>query len=76
MTGKDRLAAVEAAADDYVWRSDDSVELDLEPSSDEEEGKVTTATSSGQYAAMATMEPLQLWPLQDMWGTGKLRKFY
>ena len=48
MTGKDRLAAVEAAAaEDYVWRSDDSVELDLEPSSDEEGGTVTTATSFG-----------------------------
>jgi hypothetical protein len=72
MTGKDRLAAVEAAAEeDYVWRSDDSVELDLEPSSDEEGGTVTvtTATSFGQYAALATMtmEPLQLWSLQDFW---------
>lgn len=70
MTVKDRLAAIEAAAvADYVWRSDDSVELDLEPSSDEGD-TVTTATSFGQYATLATMtvEPLQLWSSQDYWG--------
>jgi hypothetical protein len=75
-TATDRTAAVEAAADEFVWRSDDSVELDLEPSSDDEEGQITSATSSAQYRAMATLGPLQLWALQDMWGMDKLRKFY
>ncbi len=71
MTGKDRLAAAEAAAEDYVWRSDDSVDLDLEPSSGEEDG-ATISTASGQCAAMATMETLQPWPLQDIWHMYKL----
>ncbi|KAJ8119483.1 hypothetical protein O1611_g10605 [Lasiodiplodia mahajangana] len=71
MTGKDRLAAVEAAAEDYVWRSDDSVDLDLEPSSGEEEGIITTNAST-QRAAMATVEPLQPWPLRDIWDVDKL----
>ncbi|KAI0440359.1 hypothetical protein F4803DRAFT_577847 [Xylaria telfairii] len=71
MTGKDRLAAAEAAAEeDYVWRSDDSVDLDLEPSSEDEEA-TPIATSSGQRAAMATMEAPQRWLLQDMWGMNK-----
>ncbi|KAI0546447.1 hypothetical protein F4679DRAFT_557353 [Xylaria curta] len=74
MTGKDRLAAIEAAADDYVWRSDDSVDLDSEPASDEEEIAVTTTTSTRQYTAIATVEPLQLSPLQGMWGMGELWK--
>ncbi|KAI0188048.1 hypothetical protein EV127DRAFT_471569 [Xylaria flabelliformis] len=75
MTGKDRLASIEAAAaaDDYVWRSDDSVDLDLEPSSDEEEMVVSTTASTRQYTVMATMEPLQLSPLEDIWGVGELR---
>ncbi|KAH8164223.1 hypothetical protein CIB48_g4020 [Xylaria polymorpha] len=72
MTGKDRLAAADAAAEeDYVWRSDDSVDLDLEPSSGEDEEAATITTSSGQRAAMATMETSQRWLLQDIWGMGK-----
>ncbi|GAW16077.1 hypothetical protein ANO14919_055000 [Xylariales sp. No.14919] len=74
MTGQDRLAAVEAAAEDYVWKSDDSVDLDIEPSSDEEEG-ATITTSSGWHAAaptMAIMETPQRWPLRDIWSVYKL----
>ncbi|KAI0452151.1 hypothetical protein F5B21DRAFT_484763 [Xylaria acuta] len=76
MTGKDRLAAIEAAADDYIWRSDDSIDLDLEPSDDEEQEAVvaTTSTSTRHYTVMETMEPLQLSPLHDIWSMDKLRK--
>lgn len=71
-TGQDRLAAIEAEADDYLWRSDDSVELDLEPSSDENEEVITTTSSN--FAAMATRQALGLWLLQDSQSIGMLRK--
>jgi len=61
------------AAENYVWRSDDSVEVDFDADSEDEEREVTTST--GQYAAMATRQPLQLWLFQDMLGMDKLRNF-